>query len=144
MNRLAMLPCLLLMVACSMAADGQDAIQEDLDKAKEAYQIDKDAYRQSLIDAYDKREEAARKLGDKKRVDQAKAERDAFENWGAVPNYVPAAVAKKRASSRNRMETDFTTAIKGYTRNKNDVAAAAVEKDFRAFQGEDWPHLNLE
>lgn len=142
MNRLAAIA--LMLVCLSSSAIGQDAVQEELDRAKKAYETEKDAYRNSIIEAYNKREESARKSGDKKAVDQAKAERDAFENWGVIPVYIPSAVSKKRVPSRARMEAAFNAAIKASIKNKNDDAAAAIEKELHAFRCEDWPHLNLE
>lgn len=144
MNRFVTMSCVLLMIGMSIRVDGQDAIQEELGKAKKTYQMEKDAYKESVLEALGKREEATRKAGDKKLVDLAKSEREAFENWNAIPNTVPVAVSKRRASSRTRMEAAFNTAIKSYVRTKNDAAAAALEKELQAFRGDDWPQLNLE
>ncbi len=144
MNHLITMSCVLLTIGMSVRVDGQDAIQEELEKAKKTYQMEKDAYKESVLETFDKREEAARKAGDKKLVDQAKAERNAFENWNAIPSNVPTAASKRRSSSRTRMESALNTAIKSYIRAKNDEAAAAIEKDLLAFRGDDWPHLNLE
>ena len=131
------------LVVLSLAAMGQDAPQKELDRAKAIYATEKEAYRTSILEAFAKREDAARKSGDKKQIDQIKSERDAFENWHAVPSNVPPAVSKRRASSRTRMEAAYNTAIKASIRSKNDDAAAALEKELLAFRGDEWPHLEL-
>lgn len=142
MNRHAAF-CGIAVVIFSLPAVGQDATQKELDRAKATYATEKEAYRSSILDAFAKREDAARKSGDKKLIDQIKAERDAFENWHAVPSNVLPAVNKRRASSRTRMEASYNTAIKAYVRSKNDDAAAALEKELVTFRGDDWPHLEL-
>jgi hypothetical protein len=144
MNRLAVISWIAFATLISLKASGQDSVQVALDRSKATYQTEKDAYHSSIVEAFDKREEAARKTGDKKLVDQVKGEKTAYEKWHAVPNNVAASVSKRRAASRTRMEAAFGTAIKSYVRSKNDEMAATIEKELLLFRGEDWPHLDLE
>lgn len=144
MNHLSAVSLMMVLFVLSPAVHAQDSVQKELDRAKAVYQKEKEAYRASVLESYEKREDAARKAADKKLVDQVKAELDAFEHWNAAPSSVPPAVNKRRSSSRARMESAFQSAIKNYVRMKNDEAASATEKELEEFRGEDWPHLNLE
>lgn len=127
----------------SLVASGQDSVQKELDRAKATFQKEKEAYRDSVLDSFDKREESARKAADKKLLDLIKSERDAYENWHATPTNVSPAASKRRTSSRSRMESAFNAAIKSYIRANNDEAAAAVAKELREFLRDDWAHLDL-
>jgi hypothetical protein len=66
-------------------AQDKDPVAEKLGAAKVAYEAELKNYRKEITEWFDKREEAARKDGNKKLVDQIKAERAAFEESGETP-----------------------------------------------------------
>jgi hypothetical protein len=115
------------------AGDG-DPIKDKLAKAKATYEKEVEKFKKDMTTSFDKREEAARKSGDKKRLDQIKAERKAFEDDGETPATAPKVVRQRLATARATVEKAYETAIKEYTMTKNDEAAAAVEKDLAAFR----------
>src|SRR5262245_23916687 len=84
------LACLSL-TAVSAHCQEPDLIKEKLDRAKAEYSAEVDKARQGVLDALQKREDAARQSGDKKAVDEVKAERQAFEEKGALPKSVATA-----------------------------------------------------
>ena len=85
-------------------------------------------------DALDKREEAARKAGDKKALDAVKADRAAFEEVGEPPAATPAAALKQFAAARADLDKAYQEAVKGYVRAKEDGAADAAEKEREKFR----------
>jgi hypothetical protein len=112
-----------------------DPVRANLDKAKAAYDEQLDKLRAGLLKSLDEREESARKAGDKKLVDQVKAERDAFESRGELPKVVPTANHLRDAkAARTALETAYTAAIKEYVKAKKDDEAAAAERDLAAFK----------
>ena len=123
--------CVLLSFVATLRAADDDPVRVKLDKAKVTFQTDMDKYRSAVSASFDKREEAARKKGDKKLVDQIKAERQTFEEKGELPNTAPAAVKSQLSLARSSLEAAYKAAIRDYTRAKKDVEAAAVEKEYK-------------
>jgi hypothetical protein len=112
-----------------------DPVKGKLDKAKTAYDEQVDKLRDGLLKTLQDKEEAARKKGDKKLVDQIKGEREAFESSGELPKSVPTAnYLRDYKQARSTLELAYTTAVKEYTKAKKDDEAAAVEKDLAAFK----------
>ena len=122
----------------------QDKTEIELDAAIAAYVKEKDAFCASVLSVLEKREDTARKAGDKKSIDQTSAEREAFETWNVIPRNLPAATIKSRADARTVMENTFIATIKSYVKAKKDDAALITEKKLWLFRGEDWRHLDLE
>ncbi len=116
--------------------DDKDPIKEKLFAAKVTYDKDMAEFRKAAEDWFDKREEAARKAGDKKLVDQIKADRKSFDEVDALPKTTPAAIAQKPPAARKALEAAYTDAVKAYTKAKKDDLAAAVEKELSAFRKE--------
>src|SRR5262245_30641723 len=73
------------------AADEVEGVKQKLFEAKKEYDGEVQKFRNAVADALDKREEAARKAGNKKALDEAKAERERFEKSGALPADPPKA-----------------------------------------------------
>jgi hypothetical protein len=76
----------------------------------------------------------ARASGNKKLLDQVKADRKAYEEKDEVPKGVPAAKRQKLAASRMALEAAYAAAIRDYTKAKKDDEAAAVEKELDEFK----------
>lgn len=124
-----------LLVCTSLAiAQSPDPIKAKLDKAQDVYLKEMTDYRQSVLDHFEEREAVARKAGNKKAVDQVKAEREAFEKNGQLPQVVAATFKPKSASIRAKLEAAYTVAVKEYTKEKLDKEAAAVEKSLAEFK----------
>src|SRR4051812_30878057 len=85
-------------------AQGDDPIKTKLDKAKTAYASESKKFREEVGAYLDKREEAARKDGNKKLLDQTKEERKAFEERDEVPATTPKMVKQRLTMARAEME----------------------------------------
>lgn len=123
---------LALFVFC-VALCGQDAdpVKERLFAAKGAFDAEWKAIRQQTEEWFDKREEAARKAGDKKLVDEIKAERDEFDDGGEAPKAAPTAIRARQERALKTLESAYAQAVKDYTRIKKDEHAAAVEGELQ-------------
>ena len=80
---------------CPARADDADAVKEKLFQAKKAYDGETQKFRAAVAELLDKREEDARKAGNKKLVDQVKGEREKFEKGGELPASVPPAPSRR-------------------------------------------------
>ena len=114
-----------------------DPAKETLDKAKAEYDAAIVKLQQSVLDSLQKKEDAARKDGDKKLVDQLKAERQAFEDKGELPKTVNAlAYQKGLKQTRMAMEAAYRQAVKDYLQAKMDAKADFVSEQLKEFQKE--------
>jgi hypothetical protein len=120
-----------LVGACAVVGDDKDKdpVREKLFAAKVAYDKEITQYRTQAGNWFDKREDAARKDGNKKLVDQIKAERKAFDEEGELPKSVPATIKQKQAAAKKALEASYEQAVKEYVKAKKDDEAAAVEKE---------------
>jgi hypothetical protein len=82
---------LLLLAAgfCPSRADDAEMVKEKLFQAKKDYDAEVQRFKKAITDWLDKREEDARKVGNKKVVDQVKTEQTAFEKSGELPQMIP-------------------------------------------------------
>lgn len=123
----------------AVSARGQesDPTQDKLDKARAAYEAEVARLRKGVLDALQKREDAGRKAGDKKVVDQVKAERQAFEEKGELPKSV-ATVAYQNGlkQARAALEVAYKQAIKDYLQAKMDTKADFVAQQLKELQDE--------
>jgi hypothetical protein len=119
---------------CVLAAD-KDPIKEKLLAARAAYDSEAGQVQKQTEDWLKKREETARKDGDKKLLDQTKAERKVYEETGELPKSLPGAVRLKQDRAVKAMDAAYAEAVKEYTRAKKDDEAASVEAAWKAFGG---------
>lgn len=110
-----------------------DGIARRLDQARRLYQEQLEQARKVLIDAMEKREAAARQLGDKAAVDQLKTERELFESADQLPKAVPTNVYSAQVAQLRRvMNAAFLRAISDYTRanldDKADILVAELHQ----------------
>jgi uncharacterized protein (TIGR03067 family) len=115
----------------SVQADDAEAVKEKLFQAKKAYDVEVQKFKKAVLD---KREDTARKGGDKKLVDQIKAEREAFEKNGEIPSMIPPNVREPVNAARMKLDKAYSTAVKEYLRLKMDDAADATEKEQQEFK----------
>jgi hypothetical protein len=132
---------LLVLFTCIFAAglsparaDDAEMVKEKLFQAKKEYDAKVQKFKMTVTESLDRREEDARKKGDKKLVDQVKAERDAFEKTGESPQSIPSSLRDPVAAARTKLDKAYTAAIKEYLKLKMDDAASATEKEREEFQ----------
>lgn len=124
------------LTAATAFADDTDPIRAKVNIARTAYKVEHQGYREAVSQFFDKREEAARAEGNKKAVDQIKAERTAFESSGTLPKSMPTEIQKKFAAARAAMEEAFVNAVKEATRLRKDDVAAAIENELKLFRSD--------
>ena len=126
---------LVISVMISLVFGGilDDPIGKKLDEAKAAYQANLEEGRKAVLAWLEERETKARDEGNKKTVDQVKAERAKYQRDGVAPVGTPAEVAKKLTEARQAMEAAYAAALKDYSRAKQDDLASAVEKQLEEF-----------
>ena len=136
MTRSIVMMACLVGAACAAAVDekDKDPVKEKLFAAKVAYDKEMAQFRAQAGDWFDRREEAARKAGDKKLLDQVKEDRKGFDEFGALPKAAPAAIQQKHDRARKALESAYGEAIKAYVKAKKDDEAAAVEKELASFR----------
>jgi hypothetical protein len=124
----------LVFALCPARGDDAEDVKKKLYEAKKTYDTEGAKFRKGITDLLDKRETDARKAGNKKLVDQIKAEQKAFEQTGELPALIPTALRQQITTARGKLDKAYTTAIKDYTKLKEDTAAEAVEKERQKFQ----------
>lgn len=128
----------LFLISClTTAATGEqpDLIKVRLQKAKTAYQEVLNKQQAGMLTALEKSAEAARKTGDKKRVDQIGEEREAYEKLGDLPKVVPVAGYLKATKLARLALRSYAAAVKSYTKAKMDGEDAAVQKELQEVLG---------
>lgn len=140
-----MIRCSLLVVAlvaaCASAREDKDPIKEKLFTAKVAYDKEMSVFRKTVGEWLDKREDAARKNGDKKALDQVKDDRKAFDEDAVLPK-TALDLQQKQAAPRKALEAAYAVAIKDYVKAKKDDEAAATEKALLEFRKQVWAHVD--
>jgi hypothetical protein len=135
MYRTAIAVTLVAIVMCDARGPADDdPVKAKLDAAREVYKAELERYRNDVGKWFDKREDDARKPGDKKMVDQIKAERAAFAQNGELPAQAPAALKGTPKAARAKLEAAYEAAVKEYTKVRKDDLAAAVEREFDGFR----------
>ncbi|QJW93506.1 hypothetical protein [Frigoriglobus tundricola] len=116
---------------CVALADDADPVKEKLFAAKQAYDAEMKVFLKQAEEWFDKRDEAARKDGNKKMVEQIKEERAGFDVSGDLPKAAPAALKQKSLLAKKALEAAYAQAVKDYVRAKKDAEAAAVEQEWK-------------
>jgi hypothetical protein len=114
---------------CSARADDVDTVKEKLFQTKKDYDAEVQKFKKAVSEMLDKREEDARKAGNKKLLDQVKAEREAFDKSGESPPTIPNTIREPLTAARTKVDKAYAAAIKEYVRLKQDDAASATEKE---------------
>ena len=131
---LLVLPTVVVMALLAHARDDADPIQVKLEKAKAAFSAEQEKFRQDIGTYFDRREELARKAGDKKAIDVIKTERKAFEDRSELPATAPRVAKQRLSMAKAVMEKAYAAAVKEYTMGKQDDAAARIEKELDTFK----------
>jgi hypothetical protein len=104
------------LVVCPARADDTEGVKKRLDAAKRAYDDEAEKFKKAIAEYLDKREDGARKAGNKKLVDQVKAEQKAFEKQGELPAVYPVALQAQMKTARTALDRAYTAAVKDYLR----------------------------
>lgn len=119
--------------ALPVRADSVDEVKEKLFQAKKEYDAETRKFRTAVTEALDKREDAARKAGDKKALDAVKGDRDRFEKDGEPPRDTSKALLTRAGAARSKLDKAYSAAVKDLIKLKEDTAAEAIEKEQQKF-----------
>jgi hypothetical protein len=138
-HRLLISSCLVVATA-STSASAQDAdpIGERVEVARTTYVEATEKLRVELLEALAKREDAARKAGNKPLVDRIKAEREAFELNDELPAVVSSTRYKRGlASARSDLKAAMRTGVKEYLQARQDDQADALQAELDELEAEE-------
>jgi hypothetical protein len=111
-----------------------DPILAKVDKAREAYDASEVNFRKGVLSRLNAAEERAVKAGKKPAVDQAIAERDAFESTGALPKSISVNdLQSQRNQARQDLQAAYTKAISELTKSRRKDEADALEREAATF-----------
>ncbi|MBY0513212.1 MAG: NPCBM/NEW2 domain-containing protein [Gemmataceae bacterium] len=105
------------------------AIQQRLEQAKKEFDAAADKYKAAVAERFDLLETTAREKGDKKAVDQIKADRKAFEIRNDLPANFPATSRQDLLAARLKLDRAYTETIKDYVRLKLDDKVEPLEAE---------------
>jgi len=114
-------------------ANDVTTVKEKLYQAKKEYDSEVRKFRKSVAEWLEKREDAARKAGDKKQLDRVKIERKQFDETGELPAELPTSARRQVLTARLALDKAYQTAVSEYIRLKEDAAAEAIEKERERF-----------
>jgi hypothetical protein len=130
-----LLPTVVFVVGASVRAQSDDPITPRLNKAKEAYPDSEEAFRKAVVDRLRAAEERATKAGNKAAVDQAVADREAFEADCTLPKSLRINdLQGQRSRARLDLLAAYNRAIADYTRRRMRPEADAAEREMAEFK----------
>ncbi|WP_020470659.1 NPCBM/NEW2 domain-containing protein [Zavarzinella formosa] len=135
-NQLRLLfPAIALLLVFGQAARSDEAedVKEKLERAKRVYDGQLKDFKKAVTDLFDKKEDTVRKAGDKKALDDLKAQRKAFDELGESPATLPMSVKSELTTARTTLDKAYQSAIKEYIKLKLDDAAEKTEKEYEQF-----------
>jgi hypothetical protein len=136
MNRLVSLIAMSLVTCqvCTAFAD-DDLITKRLDDAKSTFEQEQTKLRDDLTGVLKKKADDAKKAGDLKLLERARAEADAWDTKGELPKIVSTrSYEEGLKKTRMKMELAFTAAVKEYTKADNIERAKATEAELYEFK----------
>lgn len=126
---------LVLAMAATTRAD-DDPIKTKLETARKDYDAKVEKYNKAINDWLDKKEETARKAGNKAAVDQIKSQRETFQDTGLLLTNPPPDVQRILTEAQKSYEGTLVTGVKDYTKAKKDAEAGEVSDRLKAFKEE--------
>jgi hypothetical protein len=106
-----------------------------LNNARAAFEAEVERLNQGMISLLEKREELARKDGNKKLSEELKLEKELFANTGELPKTVPTSnYIKGLKSNRMKMIAEYDIAVKELTKKGFDKEARTVEGEKEMFR----------
>lgn len=126
--------CTILLCGMNVAADDGPA-EKKLAVAKEQYDTAVEKARAGLLTDLKKKEGAAQKAGDLKTLEKVQAEAKAFQESGELPKAVPAkGYESQLRTARARLEDEYESAVKQYTKDGKVALAKAVQQELDEFK----------
>lgn len=110
-----------------------DAVTAKLLKARDEYAGELKKFNSAVTEVLDKRETAARKAGNKKELDEVKAQREAYAETGELPPRFPTERLTPMRAAVAKFDKAHAVAIKEFLLLKEDAAAETVEKERQRF-----------
>ena len=130
-------------LVCGLAASADgDAVAKKLQAAKDDYDAKIEKAEAAVVKWFDKREDAARRAGDKRALDQIKADREMYAEFGVLSSAAPTDLRKQFTGARTAYEAALLAGIKDFTKLKRDDDATAVETALREFRKQNWKQLD--
>jgi hypothetical protein len=124
------------LLACTYFAQAADvdSIRDRLEKAKATYESRLETLRKDILADLDKSENQARQIPDKKRIDEIKAQRTAFQSTGQLPSPLNPQLQARIRGTRSALEKEYVAARDAYLKARQDDRADAVEKELQQFR----------
>jgi hypothetical protein len=135
---------LFIACVCLVSRADEDPIKAKLDAAEKTHATELKRAQQALLDSFDEREKTARTKGNKKLLDQIKAERAAFTEREECPPTALVKYEQRHSTANGRMIAAYKAAIREYTKAKKDDKASATEISLETFQRDRWKHMDVE
>lgn len=123
-----------VLVGTGIGQEKIDPVATQLENARQKYKKEWDQFEKSVKDLLEKKEEAARKAGNKQALNIVQAERKAFEDDAVIPTFAPPAIARKQSLIRADLERAYNTAIKDYIKKREDEEAKKIEDELNEFR----------
>lgn len=114
-------------------ADDANEVRSKLLRAKTEYETEVQKFNKVVTESLDAREATARKNGNKKALDEVKAQRKAFEDAGELPPTLPPGSLTQMRAAVAKFDKAHTEAVKELVKIKQDAAAETVEKEQKRF-----------
>lgn len=126
--------CAVLIGGVISAAD-EDVVEPKLTVAKEEFEKAAEKARTGLLADLKKKEEAAQKAGDLKTLLKVQAEAKAFVESRELPKSVPVkGYESQLRTARAKLEEEYGTAIKQYTKDGKIELAKAIQQELDEFK----------
>ena len=123
-----------VLIGTGIGQEKVDPVATQLENARQKYKKEWDQFEKSVKDLLEKKEEAARKAGNKLALDIVQAERKGFEDDAVIPTFAPPAIVRKQSLIRADLERAYNGAIKDYIKKRDDDEAKKVEEELKGFR----------
>lgn len=111
------------------AADDAEDVKKKIAEAKKEFDGEVQKLQKAVADSFDKREAEARRVGNKKLVDEIRAERERFEKSGALPADPPKAAQAQVTAARVKLDKTYSGAVRDLIKLREDTRAEETEKE---------------
>lgn len=123
-----------VLIGTGIGQEKADPVATQLENARQKYKKEWDQFEKSVRDLLEKKEEAARKAGNKQALNIVQSERKAFEDDAVIPTFAPPAIARKQSLIRADLERAYNAAIKDYIKKREDEEAKKIEDELNEFR----------
>jgi|GEM_PF-3763434 len=128
---------LALLLHSAQGGGADDPTADKWEKAKATYDKEMMKARMAVAKYFDAEETKARNAGNKKRLDELKVQRKAFEDDMILPATAPASLQKMMKAPLEELRKTYKAALTVYLRMKQDDLATALEKEWKERESKD-------